>query len=376
MIAVKPFDGYYDKNGVRKKENEINFKDDLVFFYKLEGDNILSKTIVNLSGYRFIDKNGNRVKARSLMLPNYKISKMPKMAVNVPNPIDITAETSKLYVNGKDLTFTFDKNTGSTQVLKLNLDNFNHEKIVFEKRLSKAKLSNSFILDNNIFLASSNKKELILDILDLNTRKIVKTYSVNSKEEINFKNGPIIQEGGIYNRTRVIETTKQFLRKITADYFGVTALKNNNRIELTLGGYSPVQQGAPMMNGFGEIPIASFGNVTTFFNPTMFAYNNSASTKSTEINCLFSEDFEHVEGEIQKNIFYKINSFTNREIKTKELSRPPKNKTPQRKPKVEDGISFSDDSSDIIEIITLNEKITLGSYDKESKTYYFYIFKD
>ena len=151
-------------------------------------------------------------------------------------------------------------------------------------------------------------------ILDYSTGNFIKEYAVNQDEEILFKNTPIIQKGGFYNGYRELEKTKKFLRKITAGKIGVSVIKNKNTYLLTLGGYVEQRTAAPMMmGGFGGIggAIASVGsvNVNLFFNPTMFAYNSFTNTKSTQIECLFDTNFDHIkDAEVPKNIFDKIKS--------------------------------------------------------------------
>ena len=62
-----------------------------------------------------------------------------------------------------------------------------------------------------------------------------------------------------------------------------------------------------MMGGFGAIPMASFGGATLFFNPTALAYNSFTNTKSTRIECLFNDNFEHLKDEkVADNVFDKI----------------------------------------------------------------------
>ncbi|WBX76422.1 hypothetical protein PG911_17620 [Tenacibaculum ovolyticum] len=63
------------------------------------------------------------------------------------------------------------------------------------------------------------------------------------------------------------------------------------------------------------IAIASLGNTTVFFNPTQFTFNATLNSKSTRIECLFDQNFNHINGEIDKNVFDKMQkdnaNFTN-----------------------------------------------------------------
>jgi hypothetical protein len=54
----------------------------------------------------------------------------------------------------------------------------------------------------------------------------------------------------------------------------------------------------------------AIGAVFISIDPTFAAYNSYTRTKSTYFTSLFDYDFNHVDGEIQKNVFNKISDFT------------------------------------------------------------------
>ena len=60
---------------------------------------------------------------------------------------------------------------------------------------------------------------------------------------------------------------------------------------------------------FGGIPIGSFGAATVFFNPAQIAFNSFSNNKTTRIEGLFDENFDHILGEIKENAFDKIKEF-------------------------------------------------------------------
>ena len=247
--------------------------------------------------------------------------------------------------------------------------------------MTDALKSNSFINDDKIFIASVNKNELEFNIYNLNSKKLLKNLSIKKDKDITFKNTPIkIYVGESEGNAREIEDTKKYLRKITADRFGVAALKNNNQYLLALGGYK-LQTLQPYSGGmgFGGMPIASFGNATVFFNPTMFAYNSGSVSKSTKIECLFDENLNHIEGEIPKTSFDYIDVFLDRRNSNNEIIRPAKSTIAQRKnssesEQEEKQDSFPDDDNNFYDIFHYKENVVLGSYDKSSKMYYFYKF--
>jgi hypothetical protein len=154
-------------------------------------------------------------------------------------------------------------------------------------------------------------------VSDLASEQLIKEYSITKEDSITFKNSPIIQEGGVNflgipdkDRIREMEKTTKYLRKISNSDLGISAYKVNDQYNIILGGIKKTTQGSGYVSGFGAgIPIASYGAISISFNPTFYGYGGYTSTKSTYINCLFNEDFEHQQGEIPKNVYDKVEEF-------------------------------------------------------------------
>ncbi|TYP99576.1 hypothetical protein C7447_101176 [Tenacibaculum adriaticum] len=264
-----------------------------------------------------------------------------------------------MYVRDNSIVFSFDNNNEFTQVLTINLNDFSAKSKAFKKPMIDVKpndkKSNSFINGNHIFIIANNKEKLVLNIVNYNNKEILKSYSILKDEPITFKNTPIIQEGGSYNNYRELEKTKKFLRKINVNEVGVSVRKLNGIYHLTLGGYTLQSNGGTMMmGGFGGLPITSFGNVSIFFNPAQFAYNSISNTKSTRIESLFDEHFNHIEGEIQENAFDKIK---------------------KNEKEIQDNV-FNSDSEKGGTIFKYKDYFIKGTYNYESKIYTLKKFTD
>lgn len=156
---------------------------------------------------------------------------------------------------------------------------------------------------------------------------MLKELGIKKEEVIVFKNTPIIQEGTSFgNNTRVLKTTSQFLRKVSRGDIGISTYLYKGQYKITIG--SKIEKpsgGFGPMGGFGGFPMASFGTISVTFNPTLFAYGNYSSTKSTYIDCVFDENFNHVKGEVPITSFDRIKSFeedfsikTSKEVETEE----------------------------------------------------------
>lgn len=300
--------------------------------------NYTSKKI-DLSRKKFTGAMGETKYLYDLLTTEQVFSKnidIEKIDDATPNSIESTSAKTKMYVKEGRVIFTFDVNKDYTQILTISLDDFTATTKVFNKTNSDSdkrtdpdiQKSNTFIADDKLYMIGGSPKKMIFTINDYETGNLLKKYEVLKEGAITFKNTPIIQEGGVYDKYRELERTAQFLRKITTADIGVAVYKKNDGYTITLGGKSEIKNGGGMMMpmGFGAvpgIPIATVGSATIFFNPTYFAYNGYTNTKSTYVNCLFDSNFEHIEGEVEKNAFDKVKEFSelpeNKNIKAETL---------------------------------------------------------
>ena len=301
-------------------------------FYKFNDDGKFTRTELDFSANKFIDSYGKEMSLFHLLTIGSglkRIIDLKKIDENSPNSIEVTSEKSKLYLRENLLVFTFDENKNFTQIISIDLKTFEKKVSQIEKPSLESDLAgnsektiyapnynvktNSFLKGNNLFLITSTDKEFNFTIKNYNTKETIKEYNVNAEDSITFKNTPIIQEGGAFESYREMEKTRKFLRKITNGDIGVAVYKKGNQYQITLGGKKEIQRGGGgmmmmPMGGFG-VPITSTGAVTVFFNPTYSAFNSYTSTKSTHIKGLFDLNFEHLKGDIEKNVFDKINEF-------------------------------------------------------------------
>lgn len=246
-----------------------------------------------------------------------RTNNISKIESRNPNAIETTSQIIKVYTQEDQIIVSFDHNNKETNLFYIDLVTSKLKQKVFyiPKDFSK---SNSYIFDNKLFQIASSSKKMKFTILDLNTEKILKEYSITNKDSINFKNSPIIMEGlSVFplitgRRIRETEKTSKYLRKISNVDLGISVYKIDTRYNIVLGGTKVNRSSAVMSLGSGAMPPNSFGNfgaMTISFNPTFYGYNEYTSTKSTYINCLFDEDFEHLDGDIADNRYDLISDF-------------------------------------------------------------------
>ncbi|CAM1340049.1 conserved hypothetical protein [Tenacibaculum amylolyticum] len=283
-----------------------------LYLYSFDKNGTPIKDKINLESTHIVGKYDRAVKIATLLTGQESVQKIEK---DTPNAIETVSDPVKMYVRDGNIIITFDQNKKVTYVLNIDIESKNSSTKVYDKPLANLKSSrkktNSFIYGDYMFGIAANKEIFSMHILDYPSGNFIKEYAVSKNEKISFKNTPIIQEGGAYNSYRELEKTKKFLRKITSENIGISVIKIAGDYLFTIGGYVNQRQGGGMMmmgGGFGAIPIGTIGSATFFFNPTMFAYNSFSNTKSTRIEGVFNDNFEHIPNkEIPENVFDKIN---------------------------------------------------------------------
>ena len=275
---------------------------------------------------------------------NYLDEEFQKVNNKLPNNLSIAAEEYKMYELDDGFILTLDDNIDYTLIINFKAPEFAPEfsKISNPKIEANYSKSNSYLFEDKIAQVVSNSSNLAIDIKNISDEKIIKSFLVSKKDTINFKNGPILQEGSVYSfgSTRKIEKTSKFLRKMSSDRNGISIYPMNDVYRITIGGVRPQSSGGGMMMpGFGGMPMGQFGAVTMNFNPAAFAYSTYSNTGSTRIECLFDSNFSHLLGDLPENVFDKIDAYK------------------------EDITENADD------VFYINNKVLYGNYYPEKKQY-------
>ena len=255
------------------------------------------------------------------------ILNLAKIADENPNVIETTSKEIKLYLKGKHVIFTFDKNHVKTDVFTINLETKDLEHKAFDKvskERNEYKKHNSFLYDDILFQIASENDKMNFRAIEISSGAIINEYLTAKEDTIFYKNSPIIQEkstsdflGKPVENNRNLEKTKQFLRKISSADLGISVYENNDIYNIVLGGTKAIA-------GTGGVAAMAFGvaggmagaalaggiaNMNYSFNPVFYGYSSYQNTKSTYINCLFDKNLNHVEGKIPYNTYDDINDF-------------------------------------------------------------------
>ncbi|GAA3778380.1 hypothetical protein GCM10022271_08310 [Corallibacter vietnamensis] len=247
----------------------------------------------------------------------YVINKLTKFEFidnSLPCSLEQASLPTKIFSQDGHVFLTINLTSKFTYIIKLSLKEprYDFKKITNEsfKKGNYYNTHNSFLLGDKLFEAYITNERFVMDIIDLESQKSLKQFSITEKDSIYFKNTPIIQEGGDFDNYREFEKTTKFIRKILYSKMALSVYKLDANYVVTIGSYEP-KPGAITMVG------AMVGGLTGAIIFSMFdSYSNS---KSVKILSLLDSNFNHVQGDIPDNKFDAIHSFIE-DKKLKEMS--------------------------------------------------------
>ncbi len=269
----------------------------------------ISNREYNLSNEDFKDNNEDTHNLDQALFGGFELPRIKTIDYDIPNALEETSAYTKLYVRDDKIIITSDVYDKQTVMVTLNTSNSNYEYRSLENKNYNKKdtavRANSYIYGDYFFKIYSTIKKIDLTIYNLKTNELVKELNINKAQPISFKNSPIIQEGGQFDKHRELEKQTKFIRKVAYSNPALSILKNNDQFILTLGAYKEkTESGLLLLGGFtGVIGAATF-----------LAFESYNRTKSTRIIGLFNEQFNHIKGaKIPINDFDKINTYIEKE---------------------------------------------------------------
>jgi hypothetical protein len=223
-------------------------------------------------------------------------------------PIDVAVEKNKLYLQGDTLQLVMNDQLNATQITSFDLLNkkISNREIPHQVRASA---DNSFLFENKLYYVGASADSLHIQIVDVNSGAVKKSYVAFAEDTIAFKNTPIMQEGGFYayGGTREIGKTKQLLRKMdNGDPVICATINSNNQLELVVGSYMKMRM-AMATGGVAFRPTSS--NSVAMMPPGMF-YSNWWDKSVRFKTLLDARSLEHIGGVPGNSINEKIDYYT------------------------------------------------------------------
>lgn len=248
-----------------------------------------------------------------------------------PNSITICSKKRKAYFTDDELVLSFDNSPLSTQLLKINLKDFNFEgiKIAKPKGITTTN-TNSFLFENNLYQISVSPNDLSVDIKKLDG-STVKELHANLNNEINFKSSGFNCEWVNPDTEKNIVNTNQFINTLSKYSVGITCYSYKDKNLVSFGGVSRrIQKSNPdPENRGGFYPGISGGAIgglisetayLLFSGSTRLYYNYISSRNTISVNSLFSKDFqlqaEKVNTYSSNSIGHYFNGYSNLRLPT------------------------------------------------------------
>ena len=244
-------------------------------------------------------------------------SNITKIDNRIPNAIERVSDDNKIYKQDDKLYITFDNVSESTLMYVVSLKDYSIERKEFDYpkgKLDDFKKYNSYFVDDKLFQIASSNKEIVLLAKTLEGN-LIKSYYFDNQTPINIKNSLIIQDGKTalpFVTKREFEQTSKFLRKISSGSLGISAYKKEDAYHFTIGGVKQVNytSGPMMMPTGAPVAINNQIHMVTTYNPVFSSYFAHSTTKSTFFNSRFDLDFNYIKGEVDSNVFEKIENYT------------------------------------------------------------------
>lgn len=240
---------------VTKESSVINY-------YKLNGLNTEKKSI-DCSNMNFVNSINQKVNFWEFLNDQngtvYKFN-FPTFFTDKLNFNSVHAtEKKKIYIDNDRIIISSDINNNYSQFVILSLKDFTANSHIISKQEENSiysflsKETNSFIIDNKIFIAkfSNERISIIIKTFD---NKTLNSFSITASEGHQYINSELIEEvGGIKNR-EILKNEEKFLRKSFAKNPSITGFLSNGNYYLSIAGVSyPRQQSYQMLGMFGLI---------------------------------------------------------------------------------------------------------------------------
>ena len=289
----------------------IEKQSSILNIYEFINENELNEHEIDLSNFQFSRYSYSK-------LYNVIISAFPKIQKvqnNQIDPIEFSSKKNKLYLINNKMFITLDNQAENTKIVSVDLDNFNFSVKFFDQVRFKDSdtiniKTNSYLFNNVLYQFKISQNELCLTLHDLKTDSLLQRFKISAEDEIFFKNGPIVQEGGTTLLTssseKEIENTLTVLKKMMSSDIGMSAYEKGAYIELTIGAFKEVSRtsGSPMASSYTNTRLVYFKSL---LDKSTLLHNEGLVTK----NCVdkIKEYSENHKNEILPGIIIKQNDY-------------------------------------------------------------------
>lgn len=243
--------------------------------------------------------------------------------------LEVLARSNKLYITNDTLLLVMNNRIDSTYITSFDLKQFKADSWLVEhnpgrqaaKRIAYS--DNSFLFRNKLYYVCATNDSLLIQVADVYTGEILKTFSTERRDDITFKNTPFMEERTVDERKKDpkdLSKTSSFLRRMVDGNAMIMAKPfGNDQIEVMVGSYEKTIANTSVGGypGFNSMPYG--------YSPTMMRspyygnnynpgrYIRSTWTNSTHFKMLLNgANFAHVQGEPGSSVNERIDRYTSK----------------------------------------------------------------
>ena len=222
-------------------------------------------------------------------------------------PLYVGVSKVKRYLSGKKVALSFDDKFQTT-VFEINLDDFSVVKNQFPyEKFEDDSKSNSFLNQGILYQLTANSKELSLSGFDFKTNEKIASYQADAKNEIDFKNSPLLIQSD-NGKSRELKKTSKLLSKIDFGNVGLSVYSTPNYNLFTIGGIREVASGGQVALGIGVVLGGIIGGVAV--DPNIIIDNGNA--QSIFFESYFDSNFKHSKSPFRPLYIDALSEFLNK----------------------------------------------------------------
>lgn len=243
---------------------------------------------------------------------------LPLIDNDAPNSLTITAKKRKFFYTPNALFLTIDSNVQFTQVIKINLSDyqFSTQQIPQNTYSNDGSTNaNSLLVDQILYQIVATNQKMVFSVTSLDGT-IKKEFTSDKNNGFDFSNSAILEStvNPTYNKKK-IENTGQFVSTMSDLNFGLSYYNYNGKNLLTIGGVTEhvkkiqtSSEGSPDMSFyFGQFGLIGSLVYVVLFHQTQTNYDFGRDF--TYFYTCLDSNFNKVEGEITYTSFDLIKNF-------------------------------------------------------------------
>jgi hypothetical protein len=248
--------------------------------------------------------------------------RLQKMDQDAEMDPDALVRKNKLYLNNGSVLLVMNNHIDSTHLVNFDLQQQKVKSWVIDHNPEKEKFKsgdyseNSFYFRNKLYYVRATGDKLMVQVVDAVSGVINKTYTTEKRDEIDYKNTPIIQEATSNDRIKDpknLNRTSKLLRRMTAGSALIAAKQHgNDQVEVVVGSYEKTVRTTFVggYNGFNQPGPYGYSRTMLPTRPSTRRVFRDTWTQSSYFKTLLNADnYSHMPGEPVSSAYERIERY-------------------------------------------------------------------